>query len=99
MKKKIRKVKKKFTGGILKNQKKNCVCFYFFRKFEISKTPKVQSNDFIFFGGDDFKIFRNINYKKFYIPEKYFFKTKNLKVSPPKILLLCTFKITKLNTT
>jgi hypothetical protein len=55
-----------------------CV-FLFFRKFEILKTPKVQSNDFIFFGGDDFKFLEIIifeKYKKFYILEKYFLKSK-----------------------
>jgi hypothetical protein len=50
--------------------------FLFFRKFEIPKTPKVQSNDFIFFGGDAFRNYNFEKYKKIYIPEKYFLKNK-----------------------
>ena len=40
----------------------------------------MQSNDFKIFGGDEFRNYNFEKYKKNYIPEKYFLKTKNKKL-------------------
>jgi hypothetical protein len=60
-----------------KNQN-NCVCvFLFLGNLKSQKLQKCKVTKF--FGGDDFKNYNFEKYKKIYIPEKYFLKSKNPK--------------------